>query len=116
MEKVKISTLPQDAILIVEGSSTIVTVAEVVRDIEEYRNSEIYTTTANHASFDARHVLDTIIENECDNMYEDWDESIKSDIKQEDIDELQKILDRILSRDPSSNIAYYQDKLVEIDV
>lgn len=47
-------------------------------------------------------------------MYEDWDESIQSDITQEDINDLQIIFDRILSR--SSNIAYEADKLIEIDM
>ena len=49
-------------------------------------------------------------------MYEDWDESIRGYVKNEDIVDLQNILDRILARGSSSNIAYNSDKLIENDI
>lgn len=51
-----------------------------------------------------------------DKDIEDWDNSISSDVTKEDIEDLQKIFDRILARNPSLNIAYEPDKLIEIDI
>ena len=115
MEKVKLSTLSKDTIVIVDGYDSINTVSDILEDLEYYRTKEIYTTTEYHASFNAKNILDDAIDYECENnMYEDWDESIRSYIKKEDITDLQKVLDRILAR--GSNIAYNSDKLIEIDI
>jgi len=115
MKKVKLSTLSKDTIVLVDGNSIIDTVSDILEDLENYKTKKIYTTTEYHAKFDARRILDDAIENQQENgMYEDWDDSIQSDITQEDINDLQIIFDRILSR--SSNIAYEADKLIEIDM
>lgn len=115
MKRVKLSTLPKDTIVLVDGYSIVDTVEDILEDLENYKTKKIYTTIGYHAKFDARRILDDAIENQQENgMYEDWDESIQSDITQEDINDLQIIFDRILSR--SSNIAYEADKLIEIDM
>lgn len=114
MEKVKLSTLSKDTIVLVDGNININTVEDILEDLEGFRGKQVYTTTEYRASFDAESILNDAIENEYQNMYEDWDESIQSDITQEDINDLQIIFDRILSR--SSNIAYEADKLIEIDM
>ena len=115
MEKVKLSTLSKDTIVIVDGYDNVNTVSDILEDLEYYRTKEIYTTTEYHASFNAKNILDDAIDYECENnMYEDWDESIRGCIKEEDIADLQKVYDRILAR--GSNIAYNSDKLIEIDI
>lgn len=117
MEKVKLSTLSKDTIVIVDGNSNINTVEDIFKDIEGYKNKEVYTTTPHHACFDAESIMDSVIEDEyCNSMYEDWDDNIKGDITKEDIEDLQKIFDRILARNPSQNISYDSDKLIEIDI
>ncbi|WP_321833464.1 hypothetical protein [Clostridium butyricum] len=117
MERVKLSTLSKDTVVWIEGVFHTETVEDILADIDSYRNEEIYTTTEHHASFDAESIIDSAIENEYENgMYEDWDDSIKADITKADIEDLQKIFDRILARNPSSNIAYEADKLIEIDI
>lgn len=117
MEKIKLSTLPLEAIVMKSGSEAIMTVADVLESLSDYIESAIYTTKPYHASFDAESILDNAIENEaCDGMYEDWDDRIKSDITKEDIDEFQAILDRILARSPEANISYCEDKPIEIDM
>lgn len=117
MKKVKLSALSKDTIVLVDGYSTINTVSDVLEDLESYKSKTIYTTTEHPASFDAKGILDDAIDNEYENgMYEDWDESIKADITKDDIEELQKIFDRILARTPGQNIAYEADKLIEIDI
>lgn len=115
MEKVKLSTLSKDTIVLVDGYENINTVSDILEDLESYRNEQIYTTTEYHASFNAKNILDDAIDYECENnMYEDWDEHIRGYIKEEDIADLQKVYDRILAR--GSNIAYNSDKLIEIDI
>lgn len=39
-----------------------------------------------------------------------------SELKDEDIEDLQKVVDRILSRSESTNICYIEDEKVEIDL
>jgi hypothetical protein len=117
MKKVKLSELSKDTIVLAYGNSNINTVQDILEDLEGFKNKAIYTTKEYKASFDAKNIIDDAIENEYNNgMYEDWDDSIKADVTEEDITDLQNIFDRILSRNPSSNIAYDSDKLIEIDM
>lgn len=117
MGKVKISTLSKETVVYVEGTIGVITVEEILEDVESYRKKEIYTTTTHQPYFNARSILDSAIENEYENgMYEDWDEKIEMDVTQEDIADLQKVFDRILARNPAQNIAYMSDKLIEIDI
>lgn len=117
MGKVKLSTLSKDAIVLVEGYSTINTVLDILEDLGNYRDKRIYTTTEHPASFNAKDILNYAIDDEYESgMYEDWDDNIKADITKADIEELQEIFDRILARNPSQNIAYDADKLIEIDI
>ena len=117
MEKVKISTLSKDTIVLVDGETSVKTIEEILEDKEGYRVKEIYTTIPYTACLDAKYILENAIENEeCNSMYEEWGEQIWGDISNEDIAEIQAVLDRILSRCPSQNIAYNHDKLIEIDI
>jgi len=116
MEKVKISTLSKDTIILVDGNSSIYTVEDVLNDLDYFKEREIYTTTPHHASFNAESIIETAIEDEGDNMYEDWDERIREDYTDEDIVDLQKVFDRILGKNPSQNINYESDKEIEIDI
>lgn len=117
MENVKISTLSEDEILLIDGYTSIVTVEDILGDLDGYKGKEIYTTKPHYASFDAESIIDNVIEDELNNgMYEDWDENVKLDITKEDIADLQKVFDRILARNPSQNISYESQKLIEIDI
>ena len=68
------------------------------------------------ARLDARDMLEQAIENEADNMYEDWEDYIWADIERGDIKDIQLILDDIMSRDPQGNIAYEADEELELDL
>lgn len=117
MEKVKLSTLPKDTVVLADGEHYTTSVENILEDLDNYRYEDIYTTTEFHASFNAKEIMDMAIEDVSVNgMYEDWDDSINADVTNEDIEDLQKIFDRILARNPSSNIAYNSDKLIEIDM
>lgn len=116
MDKVKVSTLSKNDVVLVEGSSTVISVKNILDDFNSYRGSEIYTTREINACFNAEEILDAAIEEQlCNGMYEDWDANIKADITKDDLDEIQAILDRILARNSSQNITYETDKLIELD-
>lgn len=68
------------------------------------------------ARLDARDMLEQAIENEADNMYEDWEDYIWADIERGDIKDIQLILDDIMSRDTQCNIAYEADEELELDL
>ena len=115
---IKLSNLKQtDMVYVIPSddmNSGVVSVKEILQDINSYKSSFLYIAVKHHASLDAEDMLNDAIENECyDNMYEDWDKDINADITKEDIEDIQKILDRILAR--SENIAYAAGAPIEID-
>lgn len=68
------------------------------------------------ARLDAGDMLEQAIENEADNMYEDWEDYIWADIERGDITDIQLILDDIMSRNTQCNIAYEADEELELDL
>lgn len=110
---IKLSELKDDVNVIDENLS-IYTLEEVKNDLLYFKGKKIHTTTEYRAGIDARDMLESAIESEYDNMYEDWNEHVLDDVTEEDIIKVQTILDDILSRSEDQNIAYYQNE--EIDV
>lgn len=115
---VKLSKMDKDE-KVMFGES-IYTVEEVINDLSYFTSDEdrkLYTTTKYHASIDAASMLDSAIDSEYEyQMYEDWDESVKQDITDSDIEKIQVILDEIFSRNKSQNITYYENEEIEIDI
>lgn len=117
MERIKLSTLSEDDNVIVDGEYFIKTVSEILEEIEGYKDRDLYTVVKHPASFNAKDIIEDAIETEYNNgMYEDWDDFIRAEVTDEDINDIQKILDRILSRNPNANIAYQPYKLIEVDI
>jgi|GEM_PF-1281274 len=117
MGKVKISTLSKDTTILIDGDCRVTTVENVLDNLDNYKDREMYTTTPYKASFNAKEIIDDAIEYvQCNDMYEDWDERIYDDVTEEDIKDVQTVFDRILARSPSQNISYIADKLIEFDI
>lgn len=110
---VKLSELNDDVMLLV-GEDNVMSKDDFVKEIQEHIGEKVYTTIEYKANIDAEDMLDSAIECESQNMYEDWDYEIWREINEVDIQQLQRILDKILSR--SKNISYIADKKVEIDI
>ena len=108
---IKLSELKNDEMLLV-GENLVIEKEDFVEEIEEHRGKEVYTTTEYRANINAKSMLEDAISYEADNMYEDWEEDIWNDISDEDINELQNVIDRILK----GHISYITDKRVEIDI
>ena len=115
---IKLSELDKDAK--VTYGERVYTVEEVRNDLGYFTDDEeinLYTVTEHHASIDAASLIDEAFDSVYESgMYEDWDERIKQDIKEEDIQKIQAVFDEILSRNKEQNIAYYEDEKIEIDV
>ena len=111
VKMIKLSKLKDDEMLIVDMGSYghVISKEDYLNEIEEHQGCKVYTSNKYKASIDAYDMLESAIECEYQNMYEDWDIEIK-----QDIEDMQKILDRILSR--SDNISYTEKEQVEIDM
>ncbi|MBS6504680.1 MAG: GTP-binding protein [Clostridium sp.] len=110
---IKLSELKNDDMLLV-GENLVISKEDFVKKIKEHEGKEVYTTTEYKASIDAKDMLESAIDCEASNMYEDWEYDVWDDITEEDINELQNVIDRILGE--SRNIAYIADSKVEIDI
>lgn len=117
MEKVKLSTLSKDDVIIAEGEFNTITVEDILNDLDYYRDIDIFTTIPHEAEFNAKKIIESAIEYvQINGMYDGWDDNILEDIAKDDIYDMQIILDRILARSPYQNISYIEDKLIEIDL
>lgn len=116
VKMVKLSELKDHEMLIVDMGScgNVMSKEDYLNEIEEYRGCKVYTSNKYKASIDALDMIESAIEREYQNMYEDWDIEIRQDTTKEDIEDIQIVLDRILSR--SDNISYTEKEQVEIDM
>ncbi len=113
----KLSELKDEDMLLVDGY--VVPKKDLIRDFEYYKSrvDRVYTTTQYKANINAKDMLDDAFEREYENnMYEGWFDNIVSDITEDDIRDLQKIIDRILTRNESTNICYIEDEKVIVDI
>lgn len=110
---IKLSELKNDEMLLV-GENLVIEKSDFIKEIEEHRGKEVYTTTEYRASINAKEMLEDAIEREADNMYEGWEEDIWNDISVIYIDDLQSVINRILAG--CGNVSYIPDKRVEIDI
>ncbi|MGY5237904.1 GTP-binding protein [Clostridium tertium] len=112
---IKLSELKDNEMLLIDDDyNSIMSKEDYLEDLESYKGYEVYTTTEYRANINAKYMLESAIECEADNMYEDWETDIWDDINEEDIEKLQKIVNRILSG--NRNISYIANKRVEIDI
>lgn len=115
---VKLSELGMDDKLLIEGKygDSIMSKSEVLEDLGyiKEQGKKIYTTYEYKANINAKWVLHGAIEDEYQNMYEDWDDQAIRAIGKEDVEQFQQILDRILDR--TNRISYGISDMVEIDM
>lgn len=115
---VKLSELNMEDMLYIEGEygDSIMTKTEVLDELDyiKQEGKKIYTTHEYEAKVNAKYVIDWAIEDEYQNMHEDWDLEAMREVTEEDIEDIQKVFDRILDR--TNRVSYYADKEVEIDL
>ncbi|EGT0001111.1 GTP-binding protein [Clostridium perfringens] len=119
----KLSELKNEDMLIIKNTGIgdiVLSKEEFVDNLDYYGEisrlfTKTYTTIKYQATIAAREMLEKAIENEAKNIEENWGWDIKKCITEEDINDIQKVLDRILSRN-STNICYKENELVEFDL
>lgn len=115
---IKLSELDKD--VNVMYCERIYTVEEVKNDLRYFTDDEeinLYTVTEYHASIDSASLIDEALDSVYESgMYEDWNEMIKQDVTEEDVQKVQAIFDDIFSRSTDQNITYYEDKKIVIDI
>ena len=116
---IKLSELKDDEMLLV--NNILMSKADFlqVKDTDTYKSEklEIYTTKPYcEARFYAKQMLDYAISELSFNMYPNWQDSINRDITDEDINDIQIVLDKIINKNKERNISYQSDVEVEIDI
>ena len=95
------------------------TVEDVRNDLKYFTDDEdikLYTVTKQHANIDAANLINEALDSVYENgMHEDWDEIIKQDVTEEDVQRVQAVFDELFSKGGDQNITYYADKEIEID-
>lgn len=100
MGKLKLSQLNDDVEVSIEESSTVYTVAELKAEILDgephHESPKWYTIKRRKWSPNARWMIENYIDNEHEDMYEDWDERAWDCIEKESaVTKVQKVLDEV---------------------
>ncbi len=118
MKKLKLSQLPDVTEIASDSRFGVTTVEELKDEIlnDGYEvTGEWFTVKKKEWKPDARWMIESYIENEYDQMYEDWDERAKDCISDDLVSKMQNLLDEAFKG--SAVRDYWEwDKDVEIDV
>ncbi|HIW31269.1 MAG TPA: hypothetical protein IAA29_00630 [Candidatus Paenibacillus intestinavium] len=118
VEKVKLSELPDETLVSYEDAHFKLTAEELrqcVANGEHEGRGEIWiVATEKRWAPDAKWMLSNYIENEYDQMYEDWDERANDCIKKEHIDRIQAVLDDAFSGDSVSKYWLLDGPVVDL--
>lgn len=118
----KLSELSKDVELSYEDAGFAYTAAELKQELlnslvdnEYLLSKDWFLIERKHWKPDARNMIDVYIENEYQEMYEDWDERAMDCISDEIISKLQNVLEEALKGDSVTEYWNYTES-VEIDV
>ncbi|MDP4084693.1 MAG: hypothetical protein Q8934_08780 [Bacillota bacterium] len=120
MEKLKLSQLSDNVEVSIEESSTVYTVAKLKREIIElgephHESSNWYTVVRRKWEPSAESMIDTYLENESCDLYEDFNSVAMDEMPKEAIEKIQSILDEVFKNNSVCDYWTY-DKPVEIDI
>lgn len=115
-EKVKLTDLPDNEIVSYEDATYVLTVSEFKEELkkdDDVLNKTWYVAKSQTWQPDARYMLDNYIENEYQELYEDWDERANDCITDEVVNQIQAILDKAFNDDSVKNY-WTLEKQIEI--
>ncbi|AGY47389.1 hypothetical protein [Bacillus phage SBSphiJ6] len=120
MKMLKLSELPDDTELGVDGSGIIQTVSEIKWGIQKYGEpyhleGDWYTIKRKKWRPDATRMLEGYIEDELDDMYDDWDERAWDCLPDEVVSKIQGILNEAFKGDYATAYWTYEQP-VDIDI
>lgn len=118
MIRVKLSELPDTTELSIEESSTTYTAAELKHEIinlgePHHESSNWYTIKPASWIPDAESMIDRMIDDTYDEMYENWDEKARDCVDKETVEKIQVLLTEMFA---SARDYWEYDKPVEIDI
>ncbi|WP_339321390.1 hypothetical protein [Paenibacillus sp. FSL W8-0194] len=102
MSKVKLSELPHDTLLSFEDAHFTVTPSELrqmIEDGEDLVELTWYVAVPQEWKPSAKQMVKSFIEDQYQDMYEDWDERAYDCLKQEHYDRIQAVLDEAFCSD-----------------
>jgi|SRR5690606_8674555 len=114
---VKLSELPNDTELSIEESHEVITASELRRDLEQdgdldQANANWFTIQRKQWKPNAQRMITAYIENEYDDMYEDWDERAMDCVSKTVIDNLQQILDEAFKGESVTDYWSYEKDVI----
>lgn len=120
MEKLKLSMLADDVEVSIEESSTVYTVAELKAEIielgeEHHLSTNWYTVIRHKWEPSAEIMVDTYLENESCDLYEDFNSVAMDEMSKGAIEKIQSILDEAFKNNSVCDYWTYE-KPVEIDI
>lgn len=120
MEKIKLSEMNDEIEVSIEESSIVYTVAELKKEIlemgeEHHLSSNWYTVTRRKWKPSAEDMADRYLDNESDELYEDFYSVAMSELSKGAIEKIQNILDGVFGNNSVSDYWTYETP-VEIDV
>lgn len=120
MGKIKLSQLPDEVEVAVEESSTVYTAAELKHEIlvlgeEHHLSPNWYTVVRHQWKPSAENMVDSYLENESCELYEDFYSVAMGEMEKGAIDKIQSILDQVFDKNYVRDYWTYE-KPVEIDI
>jgi len=115
----KLSELKDDEMLLI-NNEIVLTKKEFLEQFkskEERDKCKVQTTKIYHTvNFNAKEVLDKFINEESKSMHKEWKGYIKSNIIEDEFNEVQAVFDKIMERNKEYNVSYLGEQEVEIDI
>lgn len=120
MEKIKLSEMNDEIEVSIEESSVVYTVGELKKEIlemgeEHHLSSNWYTVIKRKWKPSAEDMADRYLDNESDELYEDFYSAAMSELSNGAIEKIQHILDGVFGNNTVSDYWTYETP-VEIDV
>ena len=120
MEKLKLSQLSDDVEISIVESSTVYTVEKLKHEIikvgePHHMSSNWYTVIRHKWQPSAEGMIDSYLDNESCELYEDFYSAAMEEISKEAIEKIQSILDEVFKNNSVSDYWTYE-KPVEIDI
>lgn len=115
--EIRLSQLPNETEISIEESNEVITAAELrqefLTDGDLRRvNANWYTIKRMNWKPDARAMITNYIDQECDEMYEDWDEHALGCIKKEHLQKLQAVLEDAFTSENVTDYWVYEKEVI----
>lgn len=114
---VLLSELPSETELSVEESGYTITAGELHRDLErdgdlDQANDNWYTIQRKRWKPNAHHMIETYIDHQYDDMYEEWDTRAKECLNDEHYQKIQEVLNEAFKGDSATEYWSYEKGVI----